>query len=234
MMYLCRQILNNMKVKIIGMLVCFAFCISSVQGQRLRNEVDSLSYALGVLFGMNIQSGGFHTINAEIFGQTVQKVIQNEALEITPEQANVIVNTQYQKILLLKYQRNLDIGRAFLNNNKSAPGVVTLPSGLQYKIITQGVGAKPSATDNVTVHYHGTLLDGTVFESSVERNQPIEFPVNQVIQGWIEALQLMPVGSKWILYIPSELAYGESPRPGGPIEPNMALIFEVELISINN
>jgi len=226
-------IIMFMKVKIIGILVCFAFCISSVQGQRLRNEVDSLSYALGILFGKQIQGGGFQTINAEIFGQTVQKIIQNEVLDMTSDQASAIVNTQYQKIQQLKYQKNLDIGRVFLDNNKNVAGVVTLPSGLQYKIIKQGTGAKPSATDKVTVHYHGTLIDGTIFDSSVERGQPIELSVNQVIQGWIEALQLMPVGSKWMLYIPSELAYGETPRPG-PIEPNMALIFEVELLSINN
>ena len=206
---------------------------TAAHGQNLKNSVDSLSYALGIIFGANIQSGGFQTINPDIFGQTVQKVIHNEALDMTPEQANVIVNTQFNKIQQMMYQKNLEAGRAFLNNNKNAPGVVSLPSGLQYKIITQGTGAKPSATDKVNVHYHGTLLDGTVFDSSVERNQPIELSVNQVIQGWIEALQLMPVGSKWILYIPSNLAYGENPRPG-PIEPNMALIFEVELISINN
>ena len=223
-----------MKVKIIGIVVCITFCLSSVQGQRMRNEVDSLSYALGILFGKNIQAGGFQTINAEIFGQIAQKVIQNEALDMTPEQANVIVNTQFQKIQQLKFKKNLDAGRAFLNNNRKAPGVVTLPSGLQYKIIKQGTGAKPSATDKITAHYHGTLIDGTIFDSSVERGQPIEFSVNNVISGWTEALQLMPVGSKWILYIPSELAYGENPRPGGPIEPNMTLIFEVELISINN
>lgn len=223
-----------MKVKIIGMLVCFTFCVTSVHGQRLRSELDSLSYALGILFGKNIQGGGFHSINAEVFGQAAQKVIQNEALEMTPEQANVIVNTQYLKIQQVKYQKNLEIGRAFLNNNKNVPGVVSLPSGMQYKVITQGTGAKPSATDKVTVHYHGTLIDGTVFESTIERNQPIELSVDQVIKGWTEALQLMSVGSKWVLYIPSGLAYGENPRPGGPIEPNMALIFEVELISINN
>jgi len=223
-----------MKVKIIGIIVCIAFCATPLQGQRLRNEVDSLSYALGILFGKNIQGGGFQAINAEIFGQTAQKVLQNEALEMTPEQANVIINTLYQKIQLAKFQKNLDAGRSFLNTNRNAPGVTTLPSGLQYKIIKQGTGAKPSATDKVTVHYHGTLIDGTVFDSTVERGQPIEFSVNGVIQGWIEALQLMPVGSKWMLFIPSELAYGENPRPGGPIEPNMALIFEVELISVNN
>jgi len=233
------QIFNvNMKIKIIGMLVCFVFCVSSVQGQKLSNEVDSLSYALGLLFGKsvyaNIQAGGFQTINAEIFTQTMQKVILDEALDMTPEQANEIVQTLYLKFQQTKFEKNLNEGRAFLNNNRNAPGVNILPSGLQYKVITQGTGPKPSATDIVTVHYHGMLIDGTVFESSVERGQPVEMTVNRVIQGWIEALQLMPVGSKWILYIPTELAYGEDPRPGGPIEPNMALIFEVELISINN
>jgi len=223
-----------MKIKIISVLICFIFCGTAVHGQKLKNGVDSVSYALGILFGKNIQSSGFQTINADIFGQTVQKVIHNEALEMTPDEANAIVNRQYQKIQQLKYEKNLKDGRAFLNNNKNAPGVVTLPSGLQYRIVRQGTGAKPAANDKVTVHYQGTFIDGTVFESSVERNQPIELTVSHVIPGWIEALQLMPVGSKWILYIPSELAYGENPRPGGPIEPNSALIFEVELLSINN
>jgi len=214
-------------------LVC-SMLYTAVHGQNLRNSVDSLSYALGVLFGKNIQDGGFQTINAEFFGQAARKVVHNETLTMSPEVANMIVNNQYMKIQQSKYEKNLNEGRAFLNNNKNAPGVVTLPSGLQYKVVTQGTGPKPAATDKVTVHYHGTLINGTVFDSSVERNQPIELTVSQVIQGWIEALQLMPVGSKWILYIPSELAYGEHPRPGGPIEPNSALIFEVELFSINN
>ena len=223
-----------MKVKIIGMLVCFVFCGAAVHGQKLKNGVDSVSYALGILFGKNIQSGGFQMINADIFAQTVQKVILNETLDMTSEQADAIVNKQYQKIQQLKYEKNLADGRAFLNSNKNAPGVVTLPSGLQYKVVTMGTGAKPAATDKVYVHYHGTLIDGVVFDSSVERKQPIELNVSQVIPGWIEALQLMPVGSKWILYIPSELAYGVNPPPRGPIEPNSALIFEVELLSINN
>ena len=227
-----------MKVKIIGMLFCITFCAASIQGQQLRNSVDSVSYALGILFGKNvqenIQAGGFQNINVDIFSQTIRKIFQNEALNMTGEQANMIVNVQFQKNQQIKLEKNLNEGRAFLNSNKNTPGVVVLPSGLQYKVITQGTGAKPAATDKVTVHYQGTLIDGTIFESSVERGQPMECTVNQVIAGWIEALQLMPAGSKWILYIPSELAYGEHPRPGGAIEPNMALIFEVELISINN
>ena len=222
-----------MKIKIIGVLIC-SMLGTAVHSQNLRNGVDSLSYALGIMFGKNIQAGGFQTINAEIFGQSARKVIHNEALIMTPEQANVIVNEQYLKIQQLKYEKNLNEGRAFLNSNRNAPGVVTLPSGLQYKVVTQGTGPKPKSTDKVTVHYQGSLIDGTIFESSVERQQPMEFTVGSVIQGWIEALQLMPVGAKWILYIPTELAYGENPRPGGPIEPNSALIFEVELLSINN
>ena len=222
-----------MKIKIIGVLVCFVFCVSAVQGQRLKNGIDSLSYALGILYGKSIQSAGFQTINADIFGQTAQKAIQNEALDMSPEEANMIATTQFQKIQRLKFEKNLNEGRVFLNNNRNVPGVVALPSGLQYKVVTKGTGAKPTSDDKVTVHYHGTLIDGTVFDSSVERKQPIELTVSQVIAGWIEALQLMPVGSKWILYIPSELAYGENP-PRGPIEPNSTLIFEVELLSINN
>ncbi len=227
-----------MKIKFIG-IPMFLICFGSISAQKpattkLKNGVDSLSYALGIMFGKNIQSGGFDNINADIFAQTVQKLLHNEALDMTSEQASTVINTQYQKILKVKYEKNLKEGRAFLAANKNAPGVVSLPSGLQYKIVKEGKGAKPSLTDKVTVHYHGTLIDGTIFDSSTERKQPIELTVNQVIPGWIEALQLMPVGSKWILYIPSELAYGENPRPGGPIEPNSTLIFEVELLSINN
>ena len=225
-----------MKVKVIGILICLAFSAISVNGQALKNEVDSLSYALGVLFGKNIQatlqSGGFDNIDVDLFVQTFLKAIKNESVSMTPEQANMYVNEQYMKMQQSKYEPNLVVGREFLEKNKKEPGVVALPSGLQYKIITAGTGEKPTLTDKVTVHYHGTLLNGTVFDSSVQRGQPIELPVNGVIQGWIEALQLMPVGSKWMLYIPSELAYGS--RQSGMIEPNSTLIFEVELISINN
>ena len=226
-----------MKVKIIGILLFIAFCAASVQGQNLKNDIDSISYALGVMFGKtiqaNIQSGGFQ-INNNIFIQTIQKVFQNETLDMTPEHANMYVNEQYMKLQQVKFEKNLLEGRAFLENNKNASGVVTLPSGLQYRVITMGTGEKPAATDTVTVHYQGTLLNGTIFDSSFQRNQPAEFPVNGVIAGWTEALQLMPVGSKWILFIPSELAYGERQMQGSPIEPNSTLIFEVELLSINN
>ncbi|HRE52674.1 MAG TPA: FKBP-type peptidyl-prolyl cis-trans isomerase [Flavitalea sp.] len=130
-----------------------------------------------------------------------------------------------------KASANLKAGQDFLEANKKKPGIVTLPSGLQYEIISTGTGAKPSATDTVTCHYHGTLIDGTVFDSSVRRGQPASFPLNKVIKGWTEGLQLMPAGSKWRFFIPAHLAYGER-QVSAQIGPNSALIFEVELLGI--
>jgi FKBP-type peptidyl-prolyl cis-trans isomerase FklB len=131
-----------------------------------------------------------------------------------------------------KFGGNKTAGEAFLAENAKREGVQVTASGLQYEVIEKGAGDMPTATSNVTVHYHGTLADGTVFDSSVERGQPASFGVNQVIPGWTEALQLMPKGAKYRLYIPQELAYGATPHPGGPIEPYMALIFDVELLDI--
>lgn len=127
-------------------------------------------------------------------------------------------------------QKMMEEGMAFLAENKKRAGVVELESGLQYEIITEGNGPKPKATDTVTCHYHGTLIDGTVFDSSVQRGQPASFPLNMVISGWTEALQLMPTGSKWKLYLPPHLAYGDR-QAGAHIKPNSTLIFEVELLS---
>ena len=219
-------------------LIFFAFCAATLNGQTLRNDVDSLSYAIGVYFGVNIQSwmqsGGFDAVNPEIIAQTIQKTFQNDGtIAMTPEQANAYISAQYMKLQMQRYEKNIVAGREFLERNRTAPGVVSLPSGLQYRVITAGNGPVPSASDIVTVHYHGTLLDGTVFDSSVNRGQPSVFEVAAVIQGWVEALQLMPVGSKWMLYIPHELAYG-SRQQGNIIEPYTLLIFEVELISIDN
>lgn len=128
--------------------------------------------------------------------------------------------------------KNLEEGKAFLAANGQKEGVVSLPSGLQYEIIKEGSGAKPGATDKVTCHYHGTLINGTVFDSSVQRGQPASFPLNMVIKGWTEALQLMPLGSKWRLFLPADLAYGDR-HVSAEIGPNAALIFDVELLGIN-
>ncbi len=130
-----------------------------------------------------------------------------------------------------KAQQNLKAGQDFLATNKNKPGVTELPSGLQYEIITEGTGPKPSASNKVTCHYHGTLIDGTVFDSSVKRGQPATFPLNMVIKGWTEGLQLMPKGSKWRFFIPSNLGYGER-QVSAQIGPNCTLIFEVELLEI--
>lgn len=131
-----------------------------------------------------------------------------------------------------KAAANLKAGQEFLEANKQKPGIVSLASGLQYEIITEGTGAKPAATNKVTCHYHGTLIDGTVFDSSVKRGQPATFPLNQVIKGWTEGVQLMPLGSKWRFFLPADLAYGDR-QVGTHIGPNSALIFEVELLGIS-
>jgi FKBP-type peptidyl-prolyl cis-trans isomerase FklB len=131
-----------------------------------------------------------------------------------------------------KSEANLKAGEAFLAQNRTRPGVTETASGLQYEILTEGTGPKPSANSKVTCHYHGTLIDGTIFDSSVQRGQPATFPLNMVIKGWTEALQLMPVGSKWRLFLPSQLAYGER-QTGAFIGPNSTLIFDVELISFS-
>jgi FKBP-type peptidyl-prolyl cis-trans isomerase FklB len=150
----------------------------------------------------------------------------------TPEMANTIIQTYLENASQAKFGINKEAGDAFLAENKTKAGIQTTASGLQYEIITEGSGDHPSATASVTVHYHGMLIDGIVFDSSVERGQPATFGVNQVIPGWTEALQLMNKGAKYRLYIPENLAYGAHPHPGGPIKPFSALIFDVELLEI--
>ena len=150
---------------------------------------------------------------------------------ITYDEAKEVINEYFIKLQKEKMEINKKAGEEFLHINKGRAGVVELPSGLQYQVLKQGNGAKPSVTDKVKCHYHGTLINGTVFDSSVQRGQPAVFGVNQVIPGWVEALQLMPVGSKWRLFIPSNLAYGEH-GAGEMIEPNSTLIFDVELLDI--
>ncbi len=193
--------------------------------------MDKLSYALGLSMGNNFKSSGIDKINVEDFTRGVQAVFEGTKPEMTYDEAKQIINDYFTRLQTEAEERNLKIGEAFLEENKKREGVVTLPSGLQYEIITDGKGRRPSATDQVQCHYHGTLIDGTVFDSSVQRGTPAVFGVNQVIAGWVEALQLMTEGSKWKLYIPSNLAYGKR-GAGNAIGPNTALIFEVELIKI--
>lgn len=193
--------------------------------------MDKLSYAIGMSMASNLMSSGLKDIDVESFVKAFKQVIGQETTDMTPQEANQTLQEYFSNMQKDILAKNLEEGKAFLEENGKKEGVTTLPSGLQYEILNEGDGKKPKATDKVKCHYHGTLIDGTVFDSSVQRGQPAIFGVNQVIKGWVEALQLMPVGSKWRLFIPSHLAYGEQ-GAGGSIEPNKTLIFDVELLDI--
>lgn len=198
----------------------------------LTNNLDSVSYSIGVLFGGSMKAGGISELNIKAFSAAIENALKSKDTLIKPEQANEIVQKAVIAIQKQKAEKALNEGKAFQEKNKTVPGVVVLPSGLQYKIIQEGSGNSPKATDRVNVHYTGKLIDGTVFDSSYDRGEPAQFGVNEVIPGWTEALQLMKPGAKWQLVIPSDLAYGESQMQGSPIPPNSTLIFDVELISV--
>ena len=205
---------------------------STMSAQKLNNEIDSVSYSLGVNIGENLKTQ-FPDINLKNFELAIKDVLDNQKEpKISGADAQKVIQNYFQKQQAKASKSVIEEGKKFLTENSKKDGVITLESGLQYEIIKSGEGAKPTINDQVTTHYHGTLLDGTVFDSSVERGQPATFPVSGVIKGWTEALQLMTVGSKWKLFVPYDLAYGE--RGAGPkIGPYTTLIFEVELISIN-
>ncbi|NNE30319.1 MAG: FKBP-type peptidyl-prolyl cis-trans isomerase [Saprospiraceae bacterium] len=190
--------------------------------------MDRLSYGLGSILAANLKQQGFDTVNGQDFLMGFQAILDGQQPEVSAEEANRLVG---EALASGASAQNMDSGNEFLATNGARQEVVSLPSGLQYEIMNTGEGAKPSATDKVTTHYHGTLIDGTVFDSSVQRGEPATFPVNGVIQGWVEALQLMNVGSKWKLFVPPHLAYGDR-GAGQMIGPNSTLIFEVELLSI--
>jgi len=193
--------------------------------------MDKISYALGLSMGQNFIGSGIKELNIKDFSNALQAVYEGQKPEISYDEAKVVINTFFQQLQDAALNANKEAGEAFLAENAKNSQVVTLASGLQYEILKEGDGAKPAATDRVRCHYHGTLLDGRVFDSSVERGEPAVFGVNQVIAGWVEALQMMSKGSVWKLYIPSHLAYGER-GAGEMIGPNTTLIFEVELIDI--
>ena len=199
--------------------------------KKLMGELEKFSYSLGMSIAGNLIKSGVNKINPELFFEGVKDTFDGELPKILPEEANHILESFMAKANQGQSNNNLEEGLKFLSENSTKEGVIELPSGLQYKVLNEGDGELPILTDQVKCHYHGTLIDGTVFDSSVERGQPAVFPVNGVIQGWIEALQLMSTGSKWRLFIPSELAYGKQ-GAGGAIGPNTTLIFDVELLEI--
>lgn len=193
--------------------------------------MDKFSYAIGLGIGQNLLGMGAKGIVVDDFAQAIKDVLDGNQTAISHQEAREIVNKYFGELEAKMNAANIEQGKAFLEENKKRPNVVTLPSGLQYEIITEGKGKKPEATDQVKCHYEGTLIDGTLFDSSIKRGQPAVFGVNQVIPGWVEALQLMPEGSKWKLYIPSDLAYGAQ-GAGEMIPPHSTLVFEVELIEV--
>ncbi|WP_167615415.1 FKBP-type peptidyl-prolyl cis-trans isomerase [Maribellus sediminis] len=198
---------------------------------NLNNELEKFSYALGLSISANLIQSGVKQVHPEAFISALRDVFAGEQPQIAPEDANQILESFMAKSQEGDAAKNLEEGLAFLTENAKKSEVIELPSGLQYEVLKEGDGDIPTANNQVKCHYHGTLIDGTVFDSSVQRGEPAVFPVNGVIQGWVEALQLMSEGSKWRLYIPSDLAYG-SRGAGGAIGPNSTLIFDVELLEI--
>ncbi len=198
----------------------------------LDTEQKKFSYTVGIQIGSNLKQGD--EIDLDALNAAIKDAYTGNKYQLTVEEMQAVMGKYQEKQFAQRIEQSTDnkkAGDAFLEANKAKEGVSVTDSGLQYKIIKASDGKKPTASDSVKVHYHGTLIDGTVFDSSVERGEPIVFGVGQVIKGWQEALQLMPVGSKWQIYVPSELAYGER-GAGAKIGPNATLIFDVELLGI--
>lgn len=198
--------------------------------QSNMSKTDSISYSVGVMLASNLKQQGLDQVDLDVVMAGLKETIGGKS-QITQQEAGQVLKQYLTERQAQQLKENAEKGKQFLADNAKKEGVVTLESGLQYKILQEGSGAIPTASDRVQVHYHGTLIDGTVFDSSVDRGEPATFGVTQVIAGWVEALQLMPAGSKWRLFIPSDLAYGDR-GAGGLIGPNAALIFDVELLDI--
>ena len=193
--------------------------------------MDKVSYALGLSLGNNLLGSGVTTLDYSKIAKGIEDVLEQKSTDMSAEEAQAVITEFFQSLQSTMGDKAQAEGKAFLEQNASRAEVITFASGLQYEILTEGEGAIPTADQTVKVHYHGTTIDGNVFDSSVRRGEPTSFGVTQVISGWVEALQLMPVGSKWKLYIPSDLAYGAQ-GAGQAIAPHATLIFEVELLDI--
>jgi FKBP-type peptidyl-prolyl cis-trans isomerase FklB len=213
----------------------FSLCSAAAWAEaEIKTEKQKLSYALGAYFSQGISQQGVD-MDLPAFLQAIEDVLSNAQLKLSEDEIQAVL-TQYQEKLAnernASASNNKAAGEKFLAENKNKEGVVTLPNGMQYKIIKEGTGPKPKSDSTVNVHYHGTLINGTVFDSSYERGEPITLSLTQVIKGWQEALPLMSVGSKYQFYIPPDLAYGER-GAGNSIGPNETLIFDIELLGIN-
>jgi FKBP-type peptidyl-prolyl cis-trans isomerase len=200
----------------------------------MKNDTDSISYAIGVMYAQNLKQSQLETVNYQAVARAIQDIYSGDSanVKMSDNQAMAYINEYFRKLDQKIAEKNLAESTKFLDENKTKEGVVFDSTGLQYKIITEGNGPIPTADAVVKVHYKGTLVNGKQFDSSYDRGEPAQFNLNQVIRGWSIGLQKMKVGSKFMLYVPADLAYGVNVRPGGPIGPNQALIFEVELLDI--
>jgi len=218
-----------------GLFLSTAAIAQTPTQKKITTKVDSVSYLVGMNIGASILKD-FSEANVELVMSAIQDIINGKPPRVN-DQSNTVINAYFQgKSQAMAEKQNGEqkaVGEQFLAENKKKPTVKVTASGLQYEVIKEGTGEKPTATSKVKVHYHGTIPDGRVFDSSVDRGEPIEFGLNQVIKGWTEGLQLMKVGGKYKFYIPQDLAYGANPQPGSIIEPFMPLVFEVELLEIS-
>jgi len=225
-----------MKYKSLLLAACLSFAtLISCNGQKgkstaLKTQIDSVAYGIGVSIGQNMKKDGLDSLNLDILMNGMRSAIHGDSTTISAQQAQGVIQAYLGAKQKEKAEAALGVGKKFLEENKKKPGVIELPDGLQYQVMKEGTGPTPAATDTVVMHYHGTLIDGTIFDSSVDKGQPITYPVNGFIQGWQEALQMMKVGSKWKLFVPPSLGYGD--RGSGKVPANATLIFEMELLSI--
>ena len=221
----------------LALLPAVLFYVSSCQQEMgkvdLQTEHDSVSYIIGHQIGTQFANSPMTEINIAAVANGMQDALDELDLFMDPNSANMFLSEYMRKTEEVASEVHIVESEKFLADNMLRQGINVTETGLQYEILVEGNGEKPTSQSEVSVLYHGTLIDGTVFDSSVERGDTVTFGVGNVIAGWTEVLQLMPTGSKWKVYIPSELAYGANPRPGGVIKPHMALIFEIELISVN-
>jgi len=233
-----------MTTRILTSLFGIACITACSQGQKervpLTDQIDSVSYAIGADIGGNFKRNQLADVNVQALAMGLRDALDSatimDAAVVEKVVQGYMMKLQEKRMAedMAKAEENRVAGEKFLAENGKRTDVVTTSSGLQYQVIKMGSGPKPTAEQQVKVHYHGTLIDGTIFDSSVDRGEPITYPVNGFVKGWQEALQMMPTGSKWKLYVPSELGYGSQSAPGGKIPGNSALIFEMELLEIVN
>lgn len=226
------KILKSLALGFIGISILLSSCNQSKIEADVKTEIDSMSYALGINMAARFKQGDIDDINIMAFAKGFQESYEEKEGTMTNEKAIEFLNKYFAKVNEIKTKEAMEEGQKFLEENAKKEGVIVDETGLQYKVIQEGTGPMPTPEDFVKVHYRGTLIDGTEFDSSLEKSEPAQFKLNRVIRGWTIGLQKMKVGSKYVFYIPSDLAYGPRPPAGGKIKPHSVLVFEVELLEI--